>query len=318
MKFYPVSKFENKKDVQKLIYILNQEGYEITYDWTQDTSVQTIDKALNDMNGVKDADFIVGLFTKSMSYKGSFAELGMAALLNIPTFIIGNYADKVIFTELPNFYKCTNTEDLIHRIRTYVFPTSKSKKETTMKLKILGIKTAQGYLSFAPSQDFNPDGTPKVEGKICIEYRPTCGGWEEIELELPDDTPIPPPNPIPPDPNPVPPNTLGPDVDPNNPSLREPYKCPTGTNFKDFTESDQFIMMGRQVGYGNGFTCSAEDKAYWHEKKIELLKRGAELAQVPPEKYFWERLMGRGAGGADTATQGPYAGLEHYEGSLTP
>jgi len=328
MKFYVASKFENTKNVKAAIAKLTEAGHTVTYDWTKALTNNNEDEALKCVGGVRDADFIVALLQRSLKYKGTIAEIGMAIALNKRICIIGD------FIHLDHIEKFSSIDEIIFQLHKDYSPEMQrlasepeievvSIEGNIMKIQI---KTAQGYLCFAPSQDFNPDGTPKPEGKICIEYRPTGGGWQDIEIVDLDNvftqmckfvpsTTVPPVTP-PPDGG-TPPDTSGyPITDPGIPSLRPPYKCPTSTDFKNAGASDAFIKMGHQVGYGP--VLSDDLLGYWREKKIEMLQRGVELAMVPPEKYWWERLMGRGAGGADTATQGPYKGMEHYEGSLTP
>lgn len=50
------------------------------------------------------------------------------------------------------------------------------------------IKTAHGYLSFQPPADGNP------QGAVTLQYRPTAGAWEEIDLEGFEAETVPPPD----------------------------------------------------------------------------------------------------------------------------
>jgi hypothetical protein len=63
------------------------------------------------------------------------------------------------------------------------------------------------------------------------------------------------------------------------------------------------ITNGFQAAYGK--TPSAADTAYWTQKWPELVARGQ---QIGDPNYAWNRLIGMGAGGADAAKYGPYAG----------
>jgi hypothetical protein len=61
------------------------------------------------------------------------------------------------------------------------------------------IKTAHGYLSFQPPAGGDPNGA------VTVQYRPTAGGWEEIDLEGLELPPA--PEPTPPEPTPPEPGT---------------------------------------------------------------------------------------------------------------
>jgi hypothetical protein len=76
--------------------------------------------------------------------------------------------------------------------------------------------------------------------------------------------------------------------------------------------TDDLIAAGIYGAYPREAT--AGDFNYWNGKKQELYDRGVELnyrgylhAGDPGVDYFFDRLIGQGAGGADAPTFGPFA-----------
>jgi hypothetical protein len=67
-------------------------------------------------------------------------------------------------------------------------------------------------------------------------------------------------------------------------------------NWNDPTFQQAAITQALDAAYGKGFT-TPEKLAYWQGK----------VAKDPA--YFWQRMLGQGAGGQDVARYGPYAGL---------
>ena len=116
--FYVASKFEDQKMVGEVIDILTSLGYKNTYDWRGGEILST-EQAVLDMNGVKDADFVVGIFIENHQYKGAIAEIGMALALNKKVFIIGNWLDKMIFMKLPNVNKVRDLNHIISQLDLY-------------------------------------------------------------------------------------------------------------------------------------------------------------------------------------------------------
>lgn len=92
------------------------------------------------------------------------------------------------------------------------------------------------------------------------------------------------------------------------------WDVPRNVDFNNPNQLFQFVLLAKEVAYHG---ADDETIAYWEDKAQEMLDRGAELGSEPPERYYWERLLGRGVGGDYTAIDGPYKGLENYEGSLT-
>lgn len=155
----------------------------------------------------------------------------------------------------------------------------------------LTIKTAHGYLSAQPA---TPGGIARWQ------YRDVAGEWETFELEG-----LVFPTPLPPAPTPVPPHPPVPD---------RGFNLPADAAAQMLTTAGRrgFIMHGLILAF---HVAPEGVVVYWLGKADEMIARGHELGEGL--RYFWERLLGRGSGGADVAIDGPYAGREHYEGSLT-
>lgn len=111
MKFYVASKFENQKVVGDIIQRLTEKGHVNTFDWRGNEELSEI-TAIEDFNGVYQADFIVGVFTENYAYKGAICEVGMALAWNKKIYILGDWLDKMIFMQLPNITKIKSIEEI--------------------------------------------------------------------------------------------------------------------------------------------------------------------------------------------------------------
>lgn len=123
-KFYVVSSFKNKREVQEIIRKLEAIDHVLTYDWTKNSADNmNTEQALLDMQGVIDADYLVGLFNvPDVIYKGAIAEFGMAAILKKPMYIIGNDLDNMVFIHLPNVKKVTSLKEVMELEREIPLP----------------------------------------------------------------------------------------------------------------------------------------------------------------------------------------------------
>ncbi len=110
MRIYVAGKFGEKAAVRKVMKILTDAGHTITCDWTLEEKLppdvvgrtaMLTQYAVDDTQGVLDADCYVGVFVKDLPYKGSYAELGVAVGSGIPVILIGEYADKCILSNHP-------------------------------------------------------------------------------------------------------------------------------------------------------------------------------------------------------------------------
>ena len=100
MKVYVASKFENRTRVQEVMAQLVTAGHEITYDWTRNSQVSSI-QAEADLDGVLDADALVLIVEDDLPYRGALVEFGIALGAGIPVFVMGNALDeRCIFFKL--------------------------------------------------------------------------------------------------------------------------------------------------------------------------------------------------------------------------
>lgn len=139
------------------------------------------------------------------------------------------------------------------------------------------------------------------------------GSWEVFEemtlidgkpVSLDDDPVRPPQPPQPPQP----------------PVNQLPWVAMRSVNFSDQAQCTTFATLCRT--YALGSRAVTWETAQWATpaKVREMLDRGAELNEEP-DRYYTERMCGRGADRDETgdwvASNGPYAGLVNYQGSLT-
>lgn len=115
MKFYIATKFENKQAVADAITELIEAGHEVPYDWSS-AQVKDEEQARNDVEGVRTADALIGIFDADYAYKGAIAEIGMAIILGKPIFIIGNWLDNMIFMYLTNVKKVNSVREVIAHV----------------------------------------------------------------------------------------------------------------------------------------------------------------------------------------------------------
>ncbi len=113
MKFYVASKWENKEEVRKLMYVLIEHGHTITEDWTHSTEENNEKAASADFKGVHDCDVFIGLFDKPYQYKGALVEFGMALAFYKPVVVIGHGIDDQTFIHLPLIRLMNTVEDFI-------------------------------------------------------------------------------------------------------------------------------------------------------------------------------------------------------------
>lgn len=104
MKFYVVGRWEERFKVREIQAALIQMGFELTVDWT-DHEYPTGDLleiwAETDVNGAREADFIVALMETDHDYKGAWCEIGVALGKGSPVFIIGHGSDSAIMLHHP-------------------------------------------------------------------------------------------------------------------------------------------------------------------------------------------------------------------------
>ena len=104
MDIYVAGKYENRKNVRRLMTSIEFLGHGITEDWTRhepDEDSVMLGYALDDVRGVRESDLFVLLVNKPYVYQGAFVELGVAISEDIPIAIIGHMIDGCIFSLIP-------------------------------------------------------------------------------------------------------------------------------------------------------------------------------------------------------------------------
>ena len=135
MRIYVAGKWEEKEHVREIQNTLRKAGHSITHDWTaldlaHEAPAGHIDakeiypgkwyyteelrgQAKADLLGVVDAEVFVAVCVKDYRYAGTFTEMGMALVYDIPVFIIGKYANYNIFTYLPSVTVVDSVKEVI-------------------------------------------------------------------------------------------------------------------------------------------------------------------------------------------------------------
>lgn len=94
MKVYVAGKFEDRENIRSIYHILKQYGHTIALDWTNHEHPKS-DKeqeqwAIADIEGVKQCDTLIAIFSKDYRYRGALIEVGAALALGKPVIIIGS------------------------------------------------------------------------------------------------------------------------------------------------------------------------------------------------------------------------------------
>ncbi len=120
MKFYVAGKFQDRKNVRKLMDKIEGLGHTITYDWTPDevnAEGYPIMNTINDTRGVQLCDGYVGRFVEENHYRGALVELGIALGLGKRIYIIGHAEDNCIFINHPSIQKFETELECLSYIR---------------------------------------------------------------------------------------------------------------------------------------------------------------------------------------------------------
>lgn len=109
MRIYVATKWENSPRAIEVADQLKAAGHTISYEWwTCEQSTQL--QAEKDMFGVASADALVLIVEDpNFRYSGALTEFGMACVLSIPVYIMGNAVDSNIFTKLSNVQRGIET-----------------------------------------------------------------------------------------------------------------------------------------------------------------------------------------------------------------
>ncbi len=106
MNIYVAGKFEDRKEIKKIMKRIESKGNKITWDWTDEVPTDKITvmktHAINDLQGVIDCDTFILIALKDNSYRGSLTELGMALALDKTVWVVGHAVDNDIFINIVN------------------------------------------------------------------------------------------------------------------------------------------------------------------------------------------------------------------------
>ena len=120
MKFFVSGKFEDRKNVRKLMDEIEELGHTITYDWTideEDAEGYPVVNTINDTRGVQICETLACRFIEVNDYRGALVELGIAIGLNKRICIIGHGADKCIFVNHPQCQRFETDFEFLNYVR---------------------------------------------------------------------------------------------------------------------------------------------------------------------------------------------------------
>lgn len=125
MKLYIAARFTEKEEVRRIYALLQEQGHEITVDWTIHEPIKPYDQhpekahdyALEDLQGVMDCDVFV-LLTSEQTGSGSAGELGAAiasqTLVGKPKiYFVGEQMGNNCFYFHPTVKRMETIEDVL-------------------------------------------------------------------------------------------------------------------------------------------------------------------------------------------------------------
>ncbi len=128
MKFYIAARFTEKNEVLKIYKLLQDNGHEITADWTLHKAIKPYDQnaeiakdyAIEDMNGVINCDVFV-LLTNENTGSGSAGELGAAILAQVKfgkpkIYVIGEHMGNNFFYFHPSVTRLNTIEEVLEEL----------------------------------------------------------------------------------------------------------------------------------------------------------------------------------------------------------
>ncbi len=123
MNIYVAGKWEDRERIKILMRYVKGYRHHITCDWTGHEP-PTIDKqyvleqyALEDLEGIEEADWYVGVFLDNYQYKGALVELGFAIANYKQIHLIGHAIDSCLFTHYPLIYRHETISDFLQHLR---------------------------------------------------------------------------------------------------------------------------------------------------------------------------------------------------------
>jgi nucleoside 2-deoxyribosyltransferase len=120
MKVYVAGKWEDKQRCKSIMNTFEANGISVTCDWTdhkyEDEGYPEL-YCHDDVNGVKEADFIVCVFVDDLPYRGALVEMGIALGLGKPIFILGHAQDSCIFHHHPLVKPVESVFDILREVK---------------------------------------------------------------------------------------------------------------------------------------------------------------------------------------------------------
>lgn len=107
---YVAGAWTHREEIDAIIEVWKQQGIRITHEWTKTEEQSSMTTAaINDIQGVRDAKFVVAIMDdRKYAYRGTFSEMGAALALGKPVLIYNpfhaNNDEKSIYGASNVFY----------------------------------------------------------------------------------------------------------------------------------------------------------------------------------------------------------------------
>lgn len=118
MKIYVASKWQEHENVGIIIMQLKNRNHEIMADWTDHPKhAHNKEYSIQAMAGIKECDLLISYMVNEHYYKGAWAEIGAALVLNTEVYIIGDV--RGVFSEHPLVTKFTSILEVMSFLDIY-------------------------------------------------------------------------------------------------------------------------------------------------------------------------------------------------------
>ena len=118
MKIYVASKWQEREMVKYIIDRLKYRNHEIMADWTDHPKhAHNRAYAIEAMAGIKECDLLIAYMVNEHYYKGAWADIGAAIILNIEVYIIGDVTG--VFSDHPLVTKFGTIAQVMSFLDTY-------------------------------------------------------------------------------------------------------------------------------------------------------------------------------------------------------
>ena len=108
MRIYVASKWQDREIIKQIQKDIELAGHSISYDWTDHSfdpvagTKKDLERlAVEDIQGVINADLLIVYAVFHYSYEGAFCEMGAALALGKPIYVVGYAIDSCIFINHP-------------------------------------------------------------------------------------------------------------------------------------------------------------------------------------------------------------------------